>query len=224
MGLEWLTGVKRRLENAGFSVEKGFPGKKAVHLTGTVAAVNLTGMDTENRRLEATVTVLTPRGLGLAACQEGALAVVEALSEDGSRWSFSGWRYEEWIDCYAVEVRGVSQAGEEVYQVLIGTRKQEYVTEFLAERDMDRRLVRPHGQSAPSGVTPGMGGWVIRLAQVLPGGVAEPEAVAEPFRVTLVRGGVRQVYSGCYWSEYSIRQTGAGLEVVRTGLALKKEG
>lgn len=224
MGLEWLNRVESTLKDAGFRVEIGYPGKKAAHLTRTVAAVNLTGMDTQQQRLEVTVTMLTPRLLGLAACQEGALAALEALSADGNRWSFSGWRYEELIDCYAIEVLGVSEEGDrEVWQVLIGTQEQPYVTGFLAKQDLDRRLLRPHGQSEPVGVTPGEGGWTIRLTQMLPGAQAEPEAVAEPFRLTLVRGSVRQVYSGCYWSEYSARQSGAGLEVIRAGLALSRE-
>lgn len=224
MGLEWLNTVKSALKTGGFSVEAGYPGKKAAHLNKTVAAVNLTGMDTEKQRLEVTVTVLTPRSLGLAACQEGALAAAEALAADGHRWSFSGWRYEEWIDCYAIEVKGVSEAeAQEAYQVLIGSQEQEYVTGFSAKRDLDRRLVRPHGQSEPSGAIPGMDGWVIRLTQVLPSGVAEPGTVAEPFQMSLVRGSVRQVYSGCYWSEYSALQSGSGLEVVRTALAVNRE-
>lgn len=226
MGLEWLESVRAALKSAGYRTELGYPGKSAVHLGGTVAAVNLTGVDTGQGTAKVTVTILTPRSEGLARCQIHAAAVVQTLIAAGGQWSFSGWQYDNGIDCYTVEVTGqapYSQSSGGGYQVLIGEVIQDYVTGFLARQEMDRRLIRPHGQAEPVGVTPGMGGWTIKLTQLIPSGQAEPEEVTEPFTLTVKRGERSQVYTGCCWSEYSSQQQDTGTQVERSGFALSRE-
>lgn len=224
MGLEWLTQVKQALVNTGFRVEAGYPAHKAVHLTQTVAAVNLKGMDGSEVR-EVLVTVLTPRSLGLEQCQSRAAQAVQALTADTGQWSFSGWHYEERIDCWAIEICGTPSKTEEAkgYAVLIGEAEQLYVTDFLAQQTLDRRLIRPHGDSAPSGVIPGKQGWSLTLTQLMPVGAAEPEAGTDPFSLTVNRGDVRQVFGGCRWTAYSSRQLAEGTQIVRSALALSRE-
>lgn len=230
MGLEWLTQIKQALVNAGFRVEAGYPAHKAVCLTQTAAAVNLKGMDEKEVR-EVLVTVLTPRSLGLEQCQSKAAEGIRALASDGNQWSFSGWRYEEGIDCWVIEICGIPAQTEQAEQpaqpegcaVWIGETEQKYVTDFLAQQTPDRRLIRPHGEGVPSGVTPGKQGWNLTLTQLLPVGEPEPEAGAEPFSLTVSRGSISQVYGACWWSGYSSRQTAEGTQVVRSAFALSRE-
>lgn len=227
MGLEWLNSVTALLIDAGFRTEQGYPAAKAMGLNGTVAAVNLTGQDSFTAKI--TVTILTPRSEGLSQCQAGAVEALEALLTDGGQWSFSGWQYDNGIDCYRIEIHGVRSMvraeGTSVggYQVLIGEHPQEYVSDFLARQQRDRRLIRPHGQKEPVNATPGMGGWTIKLTQMLPPEQTEPAAPEEPFCLTVNRGGHSQVFTGCYWSDYSSRQLADGTEVVRSGFALSRE-
>lgn len=232
MGYEWLSAIEQALKEAGFRVERGYPAKRAVHLIGTVAAVNLTQADLARQTAQATVTVLVPRKYGLDHCQEMALQAATILSGDGNSWGFSGWKYDSGIDAFAVEVIGTASfapdedAGEtldEGCQVSIEGVAQSYVTDFLARQQSDREFVWGHGQSEPYGVTPGKGGWSIRLTQMLPGNVPEPEAVEEPFGMTVIRGGCCQQFAGCCWTEYSSRQCEQGVEVIRGGLAVSRE-
>lgn len=237
MGLEWLESVVQVLTQAGFRAESGYPAGRVMCLWGTVAAVNLTGLDGARGTVKLTVTILTPRQDGLAQCQAKAAQVVELLTADRQAWSFSGWQYDNGIDCYSIEVNGVQEPAQEPepvsepepepepegYQVLIGEKVQEYVTDFLAQQKMDRRLIRPHGQPEPCSVIPGMDGWTIRLTQLIPPEAAEPVQPGEPFTLTVRRGGHTQVYPKCYWSDYSARQQKEGTEVIRSGFALSRE-
>lgn len=225
MGIEWLEQVVQRLTSGGFRAQSGYPGDRAMHLTDTALAVNLTGMNAETATV--TVTVLEPRSRGLAQCQAQAAAALDALAADGEQWSFSGWQYEEKPDCYRVDVIGTRSLGTETSKggrrVLIGEEIQENVTDFLAKQSADRRLIRPHGQAEPIGVTPGMDGWTIQLTQLIPPGESEPTEVEEPFTLTVIRGGWSRVYQKCYWSEYTSRQMESGTQVVRSGFALSRE-
>lgn len=230
--MEWLSGVREILTNAGFRAEIGYPGQGAVALTGTVAAVNLTQVNTGESQAVVTVTILTPRTLGLGQCQEQAGEAAGVLSrETGCGWTFSGWRYESGIDCYAIEVTGSARycrsadgwIRDSGCQVAIGEENQSYVTDFLARQALDRRFLRPHAQTDPAWVTPGVGGWTIKLTQLFPVTETEPAAVEEPFTLTVKRGGSTQVFSDCYWGTYSSQQKERGTEVVRSGFALSRE-
>ena len=219
--------MKQALENAGFRVESGYPAHKAVHLTDTVAAVNLKGMD-GSTVTQVLVTILTPRALGLEQCQSRSAEAVQALMSDGNQWGFEGWRYESGIDCWAIEIGGIPVLVEEKvepegYTVSVEDSQLPYVTDFVARQVLDRRLIRPHWESAPSGVTPGKQGWNLELTQLIPAGQPEPEEGEEPFALTVHRGGIRYTYSACRWAEYSSRQMPEGTRIVRKALALSRE-
>lgn len=224
MGLEWLNQVKQTLQEAGVRVESGYPAHKAVHLTQSVAAVNLKAMEGDSVT-EVLVTILTPRMMGLEQCQSQSAQTVQILTTTQSCWSFDGWRYEEGIDCWAVEIRGVPVQVEETesYTVLLGEKEVPFVADFLARQVQDRRLIRPHGQGDPAGVIPGKQGWELELTQMIPAGQPEPEEEKEPFTLTVSRSGHEQVYSGCRWTEYCSRQMPEGTQIVRKALALSRE-
>lgn len=226
-----IDAVKTTLQNAGFRVDTGYPADRAVHIGATVAAVNLTGVDSNGRNAGITVSVLTPRKLGLDQCQSAAASVVAALSADGGGWQFEGFQYDSAADCYCIAVTGALPVRLEdgdwvqpdALEVLIGESAVEYVTDLTATRQMNRRLIRPTIQREPIGVTPGTGGWIIKLTQVLPAGIKEPESGEESFTLTVRRGTGSVVYAGCCWSEHSSVYRSGGTTVVRSGLALSRE-
>lgn len=231
MGEQWLTDVTAALEQAGWRVEPGYPGKSATALEQPMAAVNLSRGSTRDASAGITVTVLVPRNQGLAQCQSLAAQATVLLSGAGGDWSFDGWNYDSRSDCFRVEVEGNAafsvQDEEEVldegYEVFIGEATQLHVTEFTARKDAQRRLVRPHGQSDPSGVVPGMGGWQVELVQLIPSGTAEPEETGDSFSLKVSRGGISVTYTKCCWAEYESRQLSNGTKVTRRGFALNRE-
>lgn len=227
----YLEEVEETLERIGFQTGLGYPGSWAVHVTQPLAAVSGAGLDHDAGTARVKVSVLSPRALGLSQCQSQAAAALEALAELGSGWHYSGWQFDDNLDCYRVEVEGeipvvfsgsgpVRSAG---WQITIEQEPQLWVTDFLARQQADRRLLRPHGTPEPVGVTPGMGGWSIRLTQLLPMSEAEPAQVEEPFALTVAWGDNRQVYQKCFWSDYSARKQPGGTLVVRSGFALSRE-
>ena len=111
----------------------------------------------------------------------------------------------------------------EGFTVLIGEDVQPFVTDFLAQQEMDRRMVYPHWEGTPTRVIPGRRGWTLKLTQLLPEGAGEPEKGAEPFSLTVSRGTNRQVYRGCCWQSFSSRQKAEGTEIVRSAYALDRE-
>ena len=224
MGREWLNLARQTLEAAGFAVEAGYPGKRAPVLEGPAVALNLTGLDLGEGRTELTAAVLVPRKMGLALAQEKAEEAARALQALGGRWHFEGHRFDSHPDAYCVEVRGkLAMEPEAGYRVSINGGRQNWVTDFLARQQQDRRFTRPHGASAPGSVTPGMGGWKIRLTQMVPSGSPEPEPEEDGFDLDVIRAGVKTRYIGCCWDEYSTQQTETGTRVIRTGLALSRE-
>ena len=227
MGPEWLTQTEEILKGAGFRTEAGYPAHKAAALTDTVAAVNLCAMDEKTVR-GILVTILTPRKMGLEVCQSRAADALQALAEEGNLWSFDRWRYEEGIDCWAIEIHGIPAPTEETlqqtqgYSVTVGDTEVLGVTDFLAQQMPDRRMTHPHWSSAPSGVIPGKMGWILKLTQLLPWEEEEGQ-LQEPFSVTVCRGQLRTVYSRCYRQSYSVRLKQEGTEVIRGFYALSRE-
>ena len=78
-------------------------------------------------------------------------------------------------------------------------------------------------RATPVAVTPGKGGWSIRLVQKIGSGVVEAEPLEEPFVLAVTQDGVTEVYSGCYWNHIQRSHGNDGLKVVRKGFALAQE-
>lgn len=227
MGIEE---VLQMLEQAGIPARVGYPGTAAGTAFQCVAAVNLTGLDTAEGTACISVTLLSPRQRGLAACQEAAAKAAGVLRADATGWSFRDWRYESALDCFAIElvsVRSVVQEQDgwkrQTMAVTVDGVLQSHVTAFEAVRRQERRLIRPHCQSTPVGITPGRDGWAITLTQRLPLNAAEPEDGAEPFVLTVEQGGAAVTFTGCCWSEHTLRYLPGGMELKRSGFALTRE-
>lgn len=231
MGIEWLNSIQDVLKGLGIRTEEGSPGRRAMDIGQTVAAVNLTGLDAREGVMRATVTVITPRSAGAGACQRAAVEITGALEAAGGKWAFDGWRYDSAIDCCCIDVKGTRSValgedgwvGVEGYEVWIGETVQTFVTDFQAVKQTERRLYGGVCQSMPYGLTPGRGGWTVRLTQRIPWDQPEPASPEEPFSLTVTRGNHTQVFRGCGWSKYTSRQTDTGTELIRVGLAVERE-
>lgn len=226
MGQQWLSDVLAALRSAGWRAEPGYPGPGASMPETTVAAVNLTRFDTHQSGAGITVSVLVPGRMGLAQCQAAAVQAAELLGAVGGEWSFAGWQYDGRLDCFRVDLEGNQRFSAPVgqsFEVLIGESSQEWVTEFTARKDMQRRLYRPHGQTMPAGVTAGVSGWAIELVQLIPFGTPEPEETADRFALTVRSGASGMKYLDCCWGEYESRQCEDGIRVTRRGFAPERE-
>jgi len=226
MGQQWLNEVLAALRTAGWRAEPGYPGPGASMPETPVAAVNLCSFDTRQSSTGITVSVLVPGGIGLAQCQAAAVQAAELLGTVGGEWSFAGWQYDGRLDCFRVDLEGNQQFSTPVgrsYEVLIGENLQDWVTEFTAKKDMQRRLYRPHGQTTPVGITAPICGWTIELVQRIPFGSPEPEETADQFALTVRSGASGMKYLDCCWGEYESRQCEDGIRVCRRGFALERE-
>lgn len=224
MGLQWLKQVEQSLKEGGFRTEAGYPARRAVALSETVAAVNLQAMDGTGIR-QVLVTVLTPRKLGLEQCQSKAAQALEILAQDGNQWEFDRWRYEDGIDCWVIEIRGI--AVDEVQRaqmaVYIGDAEQPWVTDILVQQIVQGRFVYPHWQGEPSRVIPGKKGWILKMTQLLPFGELLPEPEGESFDLSVVRQGIRQTFRDCWWESYTSREKAEGTLIVRSAFCLSRE-
>ena len=191
-----------------------------------VAAVNLNRFDSRQSDAGITVSVLVPGKLGLAHCQAMAVQAAELLGNAGGEWSFEGWQYDGRLDCFRVDLEGskrFSVPSGQSFEVSIGGITEDWVTEFRATKDMQRRIYRPHGQTNAAGITPGNSGWTIELTQLIPFGRPEPEVTADGFTLVAQSGESGMKYLGCCWGSYESYQCEEGIRVLRRGFALERE-
>lgn len=231
MGLEWLNEIARILNDAGIRAGEAFPGGKWMEITGPVAAVSLRDLDYGAGLAEFEIRIISPRILGGWQCQHIAAEAVAALEREGVGCRLEPMEFRQGTDCFEMVVIGeryVLDSQEEsaeagLFEVLIGEEAVGYVTEFAAEQDRDRRLIGSLNQATPVGVTPGMGGWAIKMVQVLPRGAdaaAEPE---EPFTLTVKEDGLTTVFSGCCWNRLKKQMDQSQIKAEWEGFALTRE-
>lgn len=228
MGHELLEAVLDLLTAAGFRAGEEYPAGERVEIFSPVAAVGLRELDFAAGEARFTVRVLSPRILGGWCCQTHSAKAANALYGGGYAVETGEMAYLSGSDCFCVTLtaalpvipgEGEWLAGRR-WQVLCGDAEQENVVSFRAARDQGRRLIGAACQSEPVGVTPGSGGWTVELVQHI---TAEPEAVEEPFTLTVRCGSTEHRYPKCYWNETEIAHTQGGLHLTRRGFALSRE-
>ena len=202
-----------------------------MEITSPVAAVGLRKLDYREGSAEFEIRIVSPRSLGGWQCQHTASEAVAALEGAGVSCRMEPMDYQAGMDCFEMLVIGeryVLDSGEEIqvsgtFEILIGESAVEYVTEFTAEQDRDRRLIGSINQAEPVGITPATGGWVIRMVQIIPlGGLAaaEPE---EPFTLTVKEDGLTTVFSGCCWNKVKKQLDRSQTKAQWEGFALTRE-
>lgn len=231
MGQQWLTGIVELLTGAGIRAGEAWPGGIAPELLSPAASVGLTGLDCGKGQAAITVTVLSPRRQGGWSCQTTAAKAVCTLANAGYTARMGQMEYLAESDCFriAVEVTvdlrlvdGNWEPGQ-CWEVLAGDTALSWVTEFTAEQDRGRRIIRDVCQTDPGRITPGSGGWSIRLTRQIPQGSTETEMPEEPFALTVSDGRQVRVYSGCCWNGVRRSCGQAGMTVEHWGFALSRE-
>lgn len=231
MGQQWLKRVAQLLNEAGLRAGEAFPGGGAPELTGPAAAVELTAVDCASGRAGITVTVLSPRVLGGWTCQEAGAKAVCILSDAGLSARMGRMAYIQDSDCFriAVEVtlelcrRDGSWDAGACWEIRAGDTVLNWVTGFTAEQDQGRRIVRDVCQTEPGRISPGSGGWSIRLEQQIPQGKQEAKMPEEPFELAVSDGGRVRIYGGCCWNGVRRSCGQGGMTVEHWGFALSRE-
>jgi len=228
MEYELLEATAALLTAAGLRAGEEYPGGERMEILSPAVAVGLRELDAAAGEARYTVRVLSPRLLGGWCCQVWAARAEAALTGAGMACTAEEMEYLTGCDCFCGKltaaqpvvrssdgwVPGVRQ------RVFCGDTEQTGVESFRAVRDQGRRLVGAHGQQSPVAVTPGTGGWELELVRWL---TEPPEALPEPFVLT-VREGARQTsYTGCCWSEERYEHTQRGTRLIRRGFALGRE-
>lgn len=231
MGFEWLELVVGVLTEAGIRADEEYAVGTVPEITEPVAAVGLSGLDCSEGEAAMAVRILSPRKLGGWACQTRAVDAVAALEAAGIRCQMGAMEYLAGSDCYSIRIQAAMEVrlseGSWVqgshWQILVGETEVSWVTEFAGEQDQGRRLIGATCQSDPVGVTPGSGGWTIRMIQQIPQNGAEQAEPDEPFTLTVQHGDQKQTYSDCYWNSVERVYSQSGTKVTWQGFALGRE-
>lgn len=231
MGIEWLETVCGILNRAGIPAGEAYPAGRMGHITGPVACVSLEGVEPSEGKILVEARILSPRELGAWRCQEAAVQAMSALETEGIGCRVRKCQHLAGSDCYAVTVSAtvIPDPQEEPipsgssWSIRMDGAVLSGIVDFSAEQDRGRRLVGAVSRATPVAVTPGKGGWSIRLVQKIGSGVVEAEPLEEPFVLAVTQDGVTEVYSGCYWNHIQRSHGNDGLKVVRKGFALAQE-
>ena len=225
MGSEWLNEIIGILENAGIPAGEAYPGGNWAELTEPAALVCLNRMDLGTGIVVFSVRILSPRKLGSQICQDRAVEAMGVLRECGLNCRMGSVGYETGCDCYCVEVLAelLGMLEESWLPVKIHGIWQYCVTEFSAEQDRQRRLIGGTGQEMPIGITPGMGGWAIRMVQECPAGMTVWSEPAEPFELAVEEDGGETVYRNCGWNRIRQVHTPEKTRIEWEGFALERE-
>lgn len=231
MGIEWLELVVELLETAGIRAGEEYAVGTAPEITEPVAAVGLSALECSQGQAAITVSVVSPRTLGGWECQTAAAKAVAALEAAQIHCQMGSMGYLSDCDCYNIAVTaridiclvdGAWVKGTD-WTVTLDDTAVEWVSGFTAEQDQGRRLITATCQTDPIGVTPGTGGWVIKLEQQIPQGGVESQMPEEPFVLEVSDGLTVQVYTDCYWNEVQRSCSQGGMTIQRQGFALTRE-
>ena len=210
MGKEWLLKVLNLLSEAGIAAGEEFAAAPSPVITKAVATVGLRNLDLPSATVTVMVRIISPRTGGGWACQITAAAAVGVLEQNGLRCTMGNMEYRCESDCFELPVTGKMLVPELLpeqkpvtkgWWVTIDQAELSYVTEFSEHQDQHRRLIGDAGSQTPSGITPGVGGWEIRLIQTIPVGQPEPEVERSPFSLTVYQKYAGVTFSGCVWNE-----------------------
>ena len=229
MGIQWLSEIIGILRSAGIRAGQAWPGEDHVELTAPAAAVGLRNLNLREGTGTVEVRVLSPHGRGGWICQQTAAEVVTVLEENDIACGMEQMTYRSGLDCFETVIIGqkrlVQQEPEPVgeIRVMLGNEQMNHVTAFSAEQDRKRRLIGSVSSGGPAGVTPGTGGWIIRMVQELPGGVLTMAEPAEPFSLTVEENGLVTEFTGCCWNRVRKACTIDGTKMDWEGYALTGE-
>lgn len=208
--------VVSALNEAGIPALAAYPGSASPEVEAAVAAVSIAGADSQKQTLSILVRVYCPASAGGQVCGQKALAVGAVLEGLGAAWKCGGCESTQKGRLLVTEVTGIfsgEAAGwtpaEIGITVKLGTITLNHVTNFTAWQELD-----PDLGDALSDM-----GWIFRIEEWHPGGIAEEGSPNEPFKITVTRPGMTEAYANCVWTSHERRDDIDGLWLIRTGTA-----
>lgn len=228
MSYELLEHVTTALEGAGLRAGEAYPAAPRPEVDWPLAVVALRELDTAEGMAWFRIQVLSPRNQGGWCCQVWAARAAEVLNGEGISCTPEDMEYVSGSDCYCVPMSASMEVVLGPYgwtpgprqTILCGAVPQTGVESFAAEKNQQRRLVGANWEREPVAVTPGRGGWKLKLVQRLG---EEPPEVPEPFTLTVRQGGREHRYTGCCWNEQHYDYVDGKLRLTRQGFALGRE-
>lgn len=190
MGNERIIQAVRTLRQAGFRVDRGYPGSGMPYPSAPVVAVNLG----EQTREKITVLAKVYCGVdvGGSVCEDQALAVAAALQDIGGDCSVGNCTFQSKAGFFCVEVKATWPQIPPV-TVQVGETVLPYVTAVT---------VRQSWGDIPSadGTTIVLKkGWSVFVEEMLPPDSMLMEEDETSFTITLLHENGSEEYAGCYW-------------------------
>ena len=219
MGNAVVEQVTANLAEGGIRAGYAWPGRKMPQLTGPAAAVCLEKVDDAKRETTVLVTVCSPGDQGGNACETVALAAMAVLQESGAVCLLEGCRYDGQLNLFFMDLHAVFAEPEEEPEeeklpasVKMGLAPLPYMTGFKSWHLTDDPATTPLSSSL----------CYFRLEELIPVGEVEQNTPAEPFNITVTRGGTIETFTGCRLTSDVREDRMNGVSRVRSGTAEKK--
>lgn len=231
MGGGILERVLKKLTEAGFKANYGFPGHARAMADGTAVAVHLAQVDNANASVTVEVSVISPSVLGGTRCEKEALRVMAVLDADGAACIQNGCQFNGMAETYVVQIMAQYRGTVDDdtfyprpdFTVKLNSKAVPFVVSFEAEQVRGDAPQYVMGQTEPVDVSLGSWVWNLRLEELIPAGEAEALDAGDPLQISVTANGVTEVYSGCRWTSVHRKITREGLLKIRTGIALERE-
>lgn len=238
MGSVTLQRVITALNDSGLVTAPAYPGKPFPPISGPVAAVHLTQVDSSAMSATVEVLVVSPGSLGGTLCEETAMDALRVLWGLGAVCRQEGCRFDAVSGTFSVclkatftqtvpqEPEGEENPGQVVlprFSVRIGTTLQPNAVSFQAQLDTGAQLEYVAAQPGAVASHAGTQTWTLRLEEQIPPATAEPANPEGEFTLTVEDGSGSWRFTGCRWQVIRREYSPQGLHRVRTGFALKRE-
>lgn len=223
MGYPELTQVNGWLQEAGFRVFRGFPGKCMPRIEWPVVAISLHSIDTAEKTRTICASVCTPTGSDGGSCEDTAAGVTQVLADHGAICTQSACRYDNWGNFFWVQVLAQWREPEpEAFSASIWANPLPFAVEVSAARAFRREGIGAMGESTPVAELLIGEPWQVTLVEEFPLGEPGNADVQEPFTLTVVRNRATEVYAGCRWTEICRIDTKTGLRQTRKAEAAER--
>lgn len=219
MGCLMANRAVNALINGGIRAASAWPGQKMPHITSPVAAVCLESADYQKRETTILVTIYSPEEGGGDLCEVAAMEARDVLQAQGAYCKVEGCRYDGQLHLFSMELHALYIDHESLEEaeklpatVRLGSAPLEFLSGFKSWHLSDDPKTVPLSASV----------CYFRIEEKIPFGESEQNTPAEPFTITVKRGGTVETFTGCYLTSDVREDQVDGVNRVRSGTAEKK--
>lgn len=237
MGSVTLQRVITALNDSGLVTAPAYPARPFPPISGPVAAVHLTQVDSSAMSATVEVLVVSPGTLGGTLCEETALDALRVLWGLGAVCRQEGCRFDAVSGTFSVSLKatftqtlpqepeGEGDTGQTVprFSVRVGDTLQPNAISFQAQLETGAQLEYVTAQPGAVASHAGTQTWTLRLEEQIPPATGEPANPEGEFALTVADGTGTWKFTGCRWQVVRREYSAQGLHRVRTGFALKRE-